>query len=96
MNFLDLLSGAGSLNNVGRAVGFEVVSLDMDMGADIMDVRNWNYQEACPPKFLDVIWAPTHGTHASTAEALGVRNIEGSHRIVPWTIDIMDNLEPIY
>ena len=48
---------SGSVGNVARLYGIEVVSLDRDMDADIkMDIMDWNYKEY-PPQCFDITWA---------------------------------------
>ncbi len=42
MRVLELFSGTGSVGNVSKALGLEVVSLDRDMPADIRsDIVAW-------------------------------------------------------
>ena len=43
MRLLELFSGTGSVGKVARELGFEVISLDRDMEADIKtDIMDWN------------------------------------------------------
>ena len=57
MRVLELFSGTGSVGAVCRDLGFEVISLDRDMEADIKtDIMDWVYK-TCPPKHLGFIWA---------------------------------------
>ena len=49
MRVLELFSGTGSVGNVCKRHGFEVVSLDRDMPADIKtDIMDWDYRVYCP------------------------------------------------
>ena len=49
MKVLELLSGTGSVGNTCREFGFEVISLDRDMEADIKtDIMDWNYTMFLP------------------------------------------------
>ena len=42
---LELFSGTGSVGDVAREMGWEVISLDRDMQADIRtDIMDWNYK----------------------------------------------------
>ena len=42
---LEICSGTGSVGDVAREMGWQVVSLDRDIPADLqMDVREWNYR----------------------------------------------------
>ena len=45
MKLLDLFAGTGSIGNVGREMGWDVISLDRDMEADIeWDIMDWDYK----------------------------------------------------
>ena len=59
MRLLELFSGTGSVGNVFKEHGWEVVSLDRDMPADIStDIMDRYYMRSpYPPKHFDVIWA---------------------------------------
>ena len=55
MRLLELFSGAQSVGEVAREMGFEVVCLDRDMEADIKcDIMDWDYHVYEPGSF-DVI-----------------------------------------
>ena len=57
MKLLDLFAGTGSIGNVGKEMGWDVISLDRDMEADIKcDIMEWNYK-VYPNTYVDVIWA---------------------------------------
>ena len=44
MRLLELFSGTGSVGNVFKDCGWDVVSLDRDMAADIQtDIMDWDY-----------------------------------------------------
>ena len=63
MRVLELFAGTGSVGDVFEEHGWEVVSLDRDMPADIQtDIMDWDYK-TYEPKHFDVIWAspPLHG-----------------------------------
>ena len=59
MRLLDLFSGTGSVSKAARALGFEVVSLDLDFqdATIVCDVLDWDYRGTYPPRYVDVIWA---------------------------------------
>ena len=58
MRLLELFSGTGSVGEVFRERGWEVVSLDMHLPADIRcDIMTWDYRGAYPPGFVDFVWA---------------------------------------
>ena len=53
MKVLELFSGTGSVGNTCREFGFEVISLDRDMEADIqMDIIDWDYTVFPPTQFF--------------------------------------------
>ena len=44
MKPLDLFSGTGSITSVANELGYDVISLDRDMEADIKcDITDWDY-----------------------------------------------------
>ena len=50
MRLLELFAGTGSVGEVFRERGWEVVSLDRDMDADLrMDIVDWNYRRDSSP-----------------------------------------------
>ena len=94
MRLLELFSGTGSVGKVATELGFEVISLDRDMPADIQkDIMDWNYK-VYEPKQFDVIWASPPCTEYSKAKTVGVRDIEGANKVVQRTLDILEYFEP--
>ena len=75
MRLLELFSGTGSIGNVFKEHGWEVISLDKDMPADIqMDILNWDYRNSpYQPKYFDVIWSSPPCTEYSRAKTVGIR-----------------------
>ena len=54
---LELFSGTGSVGDVAREMGWQVMSLDRDMPAYLwMDVMDWDFK-VLPPSMFDFIWA---------------------------------------
>jgi site-specific DNA-cytosine methylase len=93
---LELFSGTGSVGDVARELGFEVVSLDRDMPADFkVDIMDWD-PRLYHAGYFDVIWASPPCTEYSRAKTTGVRDIEGSNEVVQRTLDIIEYLEPKY
>ena len=94
MKLLELFAGTGSVGNVFKEHGWEVVSLDRDMPADIQtDIMDWDYK-TYEPHYFDVIWASPPCTEYSIAKTKGVRNIPQANEIVARTLEIIDYLEP--
>ena len=96
MRVLELFSGTGSVGNVCRARGMDVVSLDRDMPADIRcDILDWDFR-SYEPKSFDFIWASPPCTEYNIAKTTGVRDIEQANRVSQRTIDIIIYLDPRY
>ena len=94
MRLLELFSGTGSVGNVAKNMGFEIISLDMDMEATIKtDIMNWDYK-TYPRKHFDVIWASPPCTEYSRAKTIGIRKIEEANMVVQQTLDILEYFEP--
>ena len=94
MRLLELFSGTQSVGKVARELGYEVVSLDRDMNADLkMDIMDWDYT-LYPPRSFDVIWASPPCTEYSRAKTVGVRKIDEANEIVMRTFEIIVYLLP--
>jgi site-specific DNA-cytosine methylase len=95
MKLLELFSGTGSVGKVAKALGWEVVSLDLK-NADIqIDILDWDF-ESFPVGVFDFVWASPPCTEYSRAKTTGVRKIEEANKIVLKTIDIIKYLQPKY
>ena len=96
MRVLELFSGTGSVGDVCKRLGCEVVSLDRDMEADIRtDVMDWDYR-TYPPGSFDVIWSSPPCTEYSRAKTTGVRKLDEANGIVKRTLEITDYFKPTY
>ena len=95
MKLLELFSGTGSVGNYARILNIDVTSLDRDLPADIqIDIMDWDYRTAYEPHHFDIIWASPPCTEYSVAKTVGVRDIEGSNKVVQRTLDIIEYLHP--
>ena len=91
---LELFSGTGSVGDVAREMGWEVVSLERDMPADLqMDVREWNYR-SLPPNSFDLIWASPPCTEFSRAKTVGVRKLWEADEVVKRVWEIIEYFNP--
>ena len=94
---LELFSGTGSVGEVFKEAGWEVVSLDRDAAADIQtDIRLWDYKPAYPPKHFHFIWASPPCTEYSIAKTIGNRNVEEANEIVEKTLEIIRYFQPMF
>ena len=96
MRLLDLFSGTGSVAKAARKRGWNVLTLDKDLPADIQkDILKWDYK-ALPPDSFDYIHASPPCTHYSVARttAKTPRDIEGSNLVVARTLEIIKYFNP--
>ena len=57
MRVLELFSGTHSVGKVAKQLGWDVVSLDLEIEADInIDILDWDYKVYSPDSF-DIVWA---------------------------------------
>jgi hypothetical protein len=79
---LELFSGTGSIGKVARSYGFEVLSLDLIMDADIKaDILTWDYKQF-PPNYCYYIHASPPCVEYSIALTTRPRNLESANAIV--------------
>ena len=96
MKLLELFSGTKSVGRVAEQLGYNVISLDRDLDADIKcDILDWDYKQF-PVGYFDVIWASPPCTEYSTCKTTGVRNIALANSIVNRTLEIIDYYKPTY
>ena len=87
MKLLELFSGTKSVGRVAEQLGYNVISLDRDLEADIKcDILNWDYKQF-PVGYFDVIWASPPCTEYSTCKTTEVRNIALANSIVNRTLE---------
>jgi site-specific DNA-cytosine methylase len=93
MKLLELFSGTGSVGQIARELGYDVISLDRDMPADIQtDILDWDFRDY-PRKHFDVIWA---SPPCSGYSLTGHRDLDGANEVVQRTLDILEYFEPKY
>ena len=93
MRLLELFSGTGSVGNVAKDMGYDVISVDRDMIATHRcDIMQWDYRQY-PPKYFDVLWASPPCTEYSRALTTRPRDIEGANVILQQTLDILEYFE---
>ena len=57
LKVLELFSGTGSVGKVAKSLGWDVLSLDLELEADIkIDIMDWDYK-AYPRNSFDIVWA---------------------------------------
>ena len=96
MRLLELFAGTGSVGEAFRERGWEVVSLDRDMDADLrMDIMDWDYRRDFEPGHFDMIWASPPCTEYSVAKTRGVRRIPEANLVVQRTLEIIHYFHPI-
>ena len=54
---LELFSGTGSVGKVARALGYEVISLDLTDATICCDILKWNDKAAFSVGYFNIIWA---------------------------------------
>ena len=93
---LELFSGTGSVGKVASAMGWEVISLDRDLAANIQtDIMEWDYK-TYPSGYFHFIWASPPCTEYSRANTVGVRKIEEANQVVQRTLGIIHYVRPNY
>ena len=57
LKVLELFSGTGSVSKVCKELGYECLSIDLHLPADInIDILEWDYKKY-PKDSFDIIWA---------------------------------------
>ena len=93
---------------MARALGFEVVSLDLADASICCDVCDWDYSAAYPVGYFDVIWASppcdtfSHarfkniGRHGITRESIETDILNVGVPLLRKTEEIIDYFQPKY
>ena len=90
MKVLELFSGTRSIGKCCDKLGWESVSVDLILPADHkVDIMDFDYKQYDKDEF-DIIWASPPCTEYSKAKTRGIRDIEGSNKIVIKTLEIIN------
>ena len=94
MRLLELFAGTGSVGDVFRERGWEVVSLDRDMPATFRcDILDWDHT-VLPPGHFTFIWASPPCTEYSRAKTVGIRKLKVSNRVGERTLELINYFQP--
>ena len=97
MRILELFSGTGSVGRAFEALGWDVISLDINPGATITsNILDWDYKIYDPGAF-DFIWASPPCTEYSIARttARTPRDFVGADAIVSRALEIIEYFGPL-
>ena len=108
---LELFSGTGSFGKVAKSLGYEVLSLDLILPADIKaDILEWDYKQYDKDSF-DIIWASPPCTEYSILQNSWIgrvkkgelytkeiqqRDMAEADKIVLKTLEIIKYFKPLY
>ena len=112
LNVLELFSGTHSVGKVAKELGWDVVSLDLELPADHqIDIMNFDYKQY-PQNSFDIIWASPPCTYYSNLQNcwIGRKIRDGtivskewieeqrkeSDKLIRKTLEIIDYFKPEY
>ncbi len=94
MNVLELFSGTGSIGKVCDKLGWNAISVDLELTATHeCDIMDFDYKQY-PKDYFSVIWASPPCTEYSQAKTRGKRDIEGANKLVLKALEIIDYFDP--
>jgi hypothetical protein len=96
MKVLDLCAGTHSLRKALPS-SFVVTSVDISdryHPTIHADIRTWDYKNAFPVGYFDIIWASPPCTQYSVAKTIGVRDYAQADAIVKRCLDIIQYFRP--
>ena len=108
MRLLDLYSGTHSVGDVARALGYEVVSLDLRDADICCDVLSWDFRAMYGVGHFDVVWASppcetfSHaryknvGRFGITRESIEADIVNRGLPLLRKTEEIIDYFQPRY
>ena len=94
---LDLFCGRKSAGRVLEKNGYQVVSLDLDPSrcpTICCDILDWDFWNAYPPEYFDIIAASPPCTEYSMAMRSRPRNLEKADEIVKCTLEVIQYFAP--
>ena len=94
---LDLFSGTGSVGQVFREHGFEVISLDQnkrDKPTICTDIMEWKYWKEYPSGYFHTIFAGVPCNEYSRALTVRPRQMEKADILVHKTLEIIEYFQP--
>ena len=95
MKVLELFSGTESFSNVAKERGHKVFTIEKESKFNPSLCKDINVLEIKDVPFKpDIIWASPPCTQYSHAKRSGVRDIEGSNKMVIKTLEIIKELKP--
>lgn len=104
IRILDVCSGTGSierwvdsarLNDVVHVTSVDIAIVLGRTPTHLVDVTQWDYEQAYPPGHFDVVWASPPCTQYSMARTTGPpRDFVGADRIVQRCLDIIRYFKP--
>ena len=96
INVLELFSGTKSVGKVCDSLGWNSVSVDLLLPADHeVDIMQFDYKQY-PKDYFDIVWASPPCTEYSQAKSTGIRDIEGSNKLVLKTLEIINYFDCEY
>ena len=92
MKVLDLCSGTGSATQAFKDLGHEVITVDIEEGADIIcDVRNFE-----PSGYFDFIWCSPPCTEFSIAKRIPYQDRNPDMSVVNACVRVIKEINPEY
>ena len=94
---LDLFCGTGSVGDVFRGLGYDVISVDFDPRRGpslVVDIGVWQYWRVFQPHYFDVVSCCPPCTEFSRAMTSRPRDLAKADRLVQAALEIVNYLQP--